>query len=85
VNLTKNLDENKRILKERLAIEQSFDIIGRDWNIGDINAYLVLIDGFAKDQIMLFILEELQNVKKENLSANTLQKLMQNHIAYIRR
>lgn len=83
MNLAKNLDENKRILKERLAIEQSFDIIGRDWNIGDINAYLVLIDGFAKDQIMLFILEELQNVKKENLSANTLQKLMQNHIAYI--
>lgn len=64
MNLAKTLDENKRILKERLAIEQSFDIIGRDWNIGDTKAYLVLIDGFAKDQIMLFILEKLQTIKK---------------------
>lgn len=83
MNLAKNLDENKRILKERLAIDQSFDIIGRDWNIGDTKAYLVLIDGFAKDQIMLFILEKLQSVKKENLSTDTLQNLMQNHIAYV--
>lgn len=83
MNLVKNLDENKRILKERLAIEQSFDIIGRDWNIGDTKAYLVLIDGFAKDQIMLFILEKLQTIKKESLSSDTLQKLMQNYIAYV--
>ncbi len=44
---------------------------------------MVFIDGFAKDQILLFILERLQNLKEEEISVDTIKKLIQTDIAYI--
>ncbi len=78
-----HLEENKNIVKEKLAIEKSFDLIGREWIVGGKNAYLVFLDGFTKDQIMLFILEKLEALKEEELCINTIKKLLQKYIAYI--
>lgn len=83
MKLSSKLKENKKLLKDRLPIEQSFDIVARNWSIGELDAYCLLIDGFAKDQIMLFILERLKNVDKQNISINTVKKLIENYIPYI--
>ncbi|SHK43628.1 stage V sporulation protein AF [Tepidibacter formicigenes DSM 15518] len=83
MKLTSKLNENIKILNQRLPLEKSFDIVGRKWSIAGINAYFVLIDGFTKDQIMLYIMEKLQSIKKENININTIKKLLQNYIAYI--
>ncbi|MDZ4957076.1 spore germination protein, partial [Clostridium perfringens] len=81
--LSSNLNENVQLVKEQLAIDKSFDIIGRNITIGNINSYLIFIDGFAKDQILLFIIESLQNLKKEEISADFIARLIQSEIAYI--
>ncbi|WP_411169086.1 spore germination protein [Clostridium sp. MB05] len=81
--LSSNLNENIKLIKEQLAISKSFDIIGRNINIGNINSYLIFIDGFAKDQILLYVIERLQNLKKEEISADFIAKLIQSEIAYI--
>ncbi|AVQ45391.1 spore germination protein [Clostridium botulinum] len=81
--LSSNLNETIQSVKNQLAIDKSFDIVGRDITVGTKNAYLVFIDGFAKDQILLFILERLQNLKEEEISVDTIKKLIQTDIAYI--
>ncbi|EJO5347656.1 spore germination protein [Clostridium botulinum] len=81
--LSSNLNETIQSVKTELAIDKSFDIVGRDITVGIKNAYLVFIDGFAKDQILLFILERLQNLKEEEISVDTIKKLIQTDIAYI--
>ncbi|MEW9096015.1 MAG: spore germination protein [Clostridiaceae bacterium] len=83
MGLSLNLNENIQLIKQQLAIDKSFDVIGRDITVGDVNAYLVFIDGFAKDQILLFILERLQSLKKEDISVDVITKLIQTEIAYI--
>lgn len=83
IKLTKNIKKNKEILKQILPIEKSFDIIGRELLIGNIEAYLVFIDGFAKDDIMLWILEILQSLKEVDISKDTITTLMKNKIGYI--
>ncbi|MCW6108739.1 spore germination protein [Clostridium sporogenes] len=81
--LSSNLNDTIQSVKTELAIDKSFDIVGRDITVGSKNAYLVFIDGFAKDQILLFILERLQNLKEEEISVDTIKKLIQTDIAYI--
>lgn len=81
--LSSNLNETIQSVKTELVIDKSFDIVGRDITVGSKNAYLVFIDGFAKDQILLFILERLQNLKEEEISVDTIKKLIQTDIAYI--
>lgn len=81
--ITKDINENKKIIKESLPIEQSFDVIGRELFVGSLEAYLVFIDGFAKDDIMLWILEVLQSINATDISKNTIATLMKKKIGYI--
>lgn len=80
--LTNELKTNKELIKKRLPIGKSFDIIGRELIIGQKEAYLVFIDGFAKDDIMLWILDILQSIK-EDVSVSTITSLIKTKIGYI--
>lgn len=82
IKLSKDLNQNKEVLKKGIPIKRSFDVIGRELIIGQTEAYLVFIDGFAKDDMMLFILETLQALK-ENISISTISTLMKQKIGYI--
>lgn len=77
-----NLKENIKSIKAMLPVEKSFDIIGRELDIGEKKAYLLFVDGFAKDDIMLKLLEVLQAVKKED-NINSIKALINKKIAYI--
>jgi stage V sporulation protein AF len=79
----KEINKNKELIKKMLPIGKSFDVIGRDLVLGQLQAYLVFVDGFAKDDIMLWILEVLQGLKKEDISNNTIATLMNQKIGYI--
>ncbi|KYH30381.1 MULTISPECIES: spore germination protein [Clostridium] len=81
--ISNKLDENKKLLKSRLPIDKSFDMIGREIKIGDREAFFVMLDGFAKDDIMLWIIERLQAITPFEISMNTISKLLKEKIAYI--
>lgn len=83
MNLTTKLEENKRAIKETIPIDKSFDIIGRDFSIGNRDAFLVFIDGFAKDDIMLWIFEELQELGENYFTTDNITKLLKRQ-CYIR-
>ncbi|MBH1941930.1 spore germination protein [Mobilitalea sibirica] len=84
MKLTKDLKQNKERIKGRLPIKKSFDVIGRELVLGQkLDAYLIFIDGFAKDDIMLWILKVLQSLSPEELSVNVISSLMKQKIGYI--
>ncbi|QGU96856.1 spore germination protein [Clostridium bovifaecis] len=81
--MSNKIDENKKVLKGRLPIDKSFDVIGREIKIGDKEAFFVMLDGFAKDDIMLWIIETLQAIIPSDISIDTIPKLLKEKIAYI--
>lgn len=83
-NLSSDISENIKLLKDSLPIKRSFDIIGRELIIGqNISAYLIFIDGFAKDDIMLWILDVLQSLSKGDLNNDIIDTLIKKKIGYI--
>ena len=83
VIVNKKLDENIAILDRELGVDKSYDVIRRDINIAGKKSCLYLIDGFAKDNIMLFIMKTLSQIKREEISVDPLEKLKTNFINYI--
>lgn len=78
-NLSKNIDEINRLL----PVKKSFDIIGRKLAFGNTEGYIIFIDGFAKDDIMLWLLDNLQNLPKKDTTIYDLDKWISSHIGYI--
>ncbi|MFZ5966168.1 MAG: spore germination protein [Bacillota bacterium] len=83
MKMKKKLEENISILNEELGIKKSFDVVNREIIIGGKQASLIFIDGFAKDDIMLFIMKILQEVERSELGVDILKKLMQEKIPYL--
>lgn len=52
MNLTKNIEENKKLLDARLPFGKSYDILKRELVIGGKSAVMYFIDGFVKDAVM---------------------------------
>ena len=83
MELVTSLERNKKRLKEMLPIDSSFDIVGRDLYISNTEAYLLFIDGFAKDDIMLWVINELQSLNENYHSPGNLKKWISEHIGYL--
>ena len=82
--LDTSLERNILELKSLLPIEESFDVVGRDLIIGNnLKAYLVFVDGFAKDDMLLWIIQQLQSPNFENITIDDLSQWMAANIAYI--
>ncbi|HHT56565.1 spore germination protein [Herbinix luporum] len=82
--LSSDINQNKSIIKNYLPIKKSFDLIGRELIIGQsIDAYLLFIDGFAKDDIMLWILDILQSLPENKISNDIIETLIKKRIGYI--
>ena len=62
MKLQKDFEENIKTIKSILPLDLSFDVIGRTLKVGNKSGYLIFIDGFAKDEIMYFIINNLQEM-----------------------
>lgn len=83
MHLKLSLEENIKIFKERLPIDESFDIIGRELNLSGTKAYLLFVDGFTKDEIMLRVLEDLQHLPKNEGKIYNVSDYMAKYVGYI--
>ncbi len=81
MNLSTNLNENISYVIPHFGVGKSFDIIGKNILINNRNAYLLMIDGFAKDNIMLFITQRLQSVT--DFEFNNISDFINLKIAYM--
>lgn len=81
--LFSSYDRNVAYLKERLAVDKSFDVIHLDLEYAGRNMALFLIDGFAKDEILHYIMKLLAKLEPEQLEPDPLEKLFKTYIPYI--
>lgn len=59
-----NYEENKRILKERLRSDESFDVVVRELEVGTKRLAFFYIDGFVKDGEMQRVMQHLLSRKE---------------------
>jgi len=81
--VSRSLETNRRYVENRLGYGTSFDVIIKPVKLGNREAFVLAIDGFVKDMVLLKIVEKLQY----DASPNTLQKdpvdaLMSSLVAY---
>lgn len=76
-------DERINYISEKIGVGKSFDAVRRDFEIAGKNASLFFIDGFVKDELMIWIIKRLQEVSREEIVPNTLTKLIKRKISYI--
>ncbi len=71
MRLTENYEENVLLIKERLRVAESFDMIERHLTVGGCDVTFFYIDGFTKDSEMQRLMQYLLS-KKELPSAGVL-------------
>ena len=60
-------DKNVDYMNQMLPVEDSFDIVQRDIQIGGKDATFYFIDGFTKDESMLKIMDSFFNIKEGDM------------------
>ena len=60
-------DKNVDYMNQMLPLEDSFDIVQRDIQIGGKDATFYFIDGFTKDESMLKIMDSFFNIKEGDM------------------
>ena len=60
-------DKNVDYMNQMLPVEDSFDIVQRNIQIGGKDATFYFIDGFTKDEYMLKIMDSFFNIKEEDM------------------
>jgi stage V sporulation protein AF len=82
LNLSKKLEDNLQYFKEKLGIDESFDMLAREFKIGGKDAALLYVDGFVNDVIISRILASLMGVKRQEIVPNVIEKLISEIIDY---
>lgn len=75
------MEENIQVLKKELGAEESFDVLTRQFEIGNKKAGLFFIDGFIKDDLILPIMHLMES-RREDVCVNTIKKILNNRLPY---
>jgi len=78
-----DFDQVVNDLADKLGVGRSFDVVKRDIEIGDKRTSIFFVDGFVKDDIMVWILSILQEADRLEIVPNTLSKLIKSKIPYV--
>lgn len=82
-DISKNLDEVKRALEERVGLNKSFDVIFREMVFGSKSTGLLYFNGFAKDEVLTEIIKRLSYLKREDLVPDTLKSFFEKYVSHI--
>lgn len=75
--------DNIDYMKKELGIGESFDAIHLDLHYAERDMGMFLIDGFAKDKILHWLMNLLADLEPEQLEPEPLVKLMKTYLPYI--
>ncbi|MGM0369714.1 MAG: spore germination protein [Bacillota bacterium] len=80
MDISKDLSKNLTEIKKQVDGEKTFDLINRDFEIGGKEVSLVFVGSFAKSNLLNKILEFLMRTKREDLSVDVIEKLINNRL-----
>lgn len=82
IRISRDLEENIRILDEKIGIKKNFDVLTRDLVIGGKKITLLFVDGLTNDQIVTLVLQTLTRLERADFGADSFKKLFQGHLGY---
>ncbi|MBM7542404.1 spore germination protein [Amphibacillus cookii] len=71
-----------KYLTDELAVDKSFDLVKLELNYANRDMCLFLVDGFVKDEVLMFLMHFLSELTEGELEVNGLTKLMKRYIPY---
>ncbi|MDR5588375.1 spore germination protein [Clostridium aquiflavi] len=84
MKITSGFDNNISLIKSKLKVKESFDIIQRNIIIGNKKTTMFYIDGFTKDDVMERIMNGFFTIKPEVMNSyKTPSEFIDNAIPYI--
>jgi len=81
--ISRHLDQNKKILKEAVGLEDSFDLIAKDIEIGHKSAFLFAVNGFIKDEVLADIMVRLSYLERDQIVSNVLKSILVMYIPHV--
>ncbi|ASN05235.1 spore germination protein [Virgibacillus necropolis] len=75
--------ENVDYLHKQLGVDESFDVIHLNLEYAGRKMSLFLIDGFAKDKILHYVMKLFSQLEPKDLEPDPLKKLIKTYIPYI--
>ena len=69
-------------MKEKLPVEESFDLIQRDLEIGGRQSSFYFVDGMTKDEAMVKVMDTILQIQKDDMP-QTVSAFIQKHIPYV--
>ena len=81
MNVSKKINDNIKIINSILPVKKSFDVIVREILVDKKKSFLLFVDGFVKDTIMVHVMKELQKV--DDADVDDSRKILLLNIPYI--
>ena len=81
MRISSDINKNLNDIKTVLPVQKSFDIIAREIIVDNKKAFILFVDGFIKDTIMVHVMKELQKVADESVDSS--KKIYLQNIPYI--
>ncbi|ELK46218.1 stage V sporulation protein AF [Halobacillus sp. BAB-2008] len=81
--LFQDYSKNVSYMKERLGVDESFDMIHLDLVYAGRGMSLFMVDGFVKDDILHYLMKLLSELDKDQLEPDPLERLLRTHLPYI--
>lgn len=78
-----SLEKNIEYLNSIMGYGKSYDIVLRKFNLAGKEIAMYSVNGFVKDDVMALILRNLDQLKRGDVSPNSLKKLFNEHINHI--
>lgn len=82
-NISPRMSDNKNTLKQVLGLGESFDVDMREMVLGGKHVGLLLLTGFAKDEILLEVLKRLTYLTPDQVSEHALKSYFECYIPHI--
>lgn len=81
--ISPRMDDNKNTLKQVLGLGESFDVTLREMVLGGKHVGLLMLSGFAKDEILLEVLKRLTYLSPDQISEHALKSYFECYIPHI--
>lgn len=83
MEILKNLEDNLKIIKERLGIGVTFDIGVREMRIADRDVAIIFCNGLTNNDTLVLMLDELVKVEREQLGTQLFKSLFQKYFIHV--
>ncbi|NLK00116.1 MAG: spore germination protein [Clostridia bacterium] len=83
IKVDRDLEYNSRWMSHEIGVDQSFDAIRREFEIGGRKTVMFFMDGFVKDEVMERVLSRFSVLEPQDLRPHVFKNIFKKYLTYI--